>query len=237
MLNFVVSRRGVLVVGLALLAGGGSACGDNPVGGNDPGVGSKTLRVEAVIWSKNTVQSAVTSTQFTTEFTVVVTKKGRSVQDAEVIIGSPSGQLTLSRPWPNGTYFGSLPGYEKTYSLDVTSGADTISGARITGPDFHVISDPTPSGTYKANMPLVLNWAPGGADVALIEAARQLPTDADDTGTFTVHPSFLMGDPGKLYESKARITRFTTLQLNGGITDSFLGIAIRNEATFLIDAR
>ena len=237
MLNFAVSRRGVLVVGLALLAGAVSACGDNTAGGGDPGVGSQTLRVDAVITSSNTVQSALTSTQFATEFSVTVSKGGVPVQGAQVIIGSPSGQLTLSGPLSNDTYFGSLPGYEKTYSLDITSGADTISGARITGPDFHVINDPTPSGTYKANMPLVLNWAPAGANEATIETDKLNPTAVNDTGTFTVGPSFLMGDPGKVKEDKARITRTTRISLNGGSAGSTLSVRIRNEATFLIDAR
>lgn len=238
MLNFAVSRRGLLVVGLALLAGTVAACGGNTAGGGDPGVGSQTLRVDAVITSSNTVQSALTNTQFATEFSVTVSKGGVPVQGAQVIIGSGSGPLTLTNTGGNqGNYRGSLPGYGQTYSLDITSGADTISGARITGPDFHVISDPTPSGTYKANMPLVLNWGPAGANEATIETAKLNPTAVSDTGTFTVGPSFLLGDPGKIKEDRARITRTTRISLNGGSAGSTLSVRIRNEATFLIDAR
>lgn len=233
MSNFLVPRA---VSAFALVALTALGCGSSSYS-SSPGTGTQSLRVDASISASEKVQNAQTADQFSTDISVQVSKAGSPVTGAVVVIGSPSGPLTLVAGGPAGNYRGNLPSYQRSYTLEVTAGADNIRGVQLDGPEFHIITAPTSTTTQRAGEPLTAVWSPGGAAEATVETEKFPETATPDSGTFQIPGSFLTGEVGKLKEDRVRIRRTNRTNLAGGTAGSSLSVRIRNEVQFLIDGR
>lgn len=221
---------------LALSAVLALGCGSSSFS-SSPGTGTQSLRVDASISASEKIQNAQTADQFSTDISVQVSKAGSPVTNAVVVIGSPSGPLTLVTGGPAGTYRGNLPSYQRSYTLEVTAGADNILGVQLDGPEFHVITAPTSTTNQRAGELLTAVWSPGGAAEATVETEKFPETATQDSGSFQIPGTFLTGEAGKLKEDRVRIRRTNRTNLAGGTAGSSLSVRIRNEVKFLIDGR
>jgi hypothetical protein len=214
---------------LALAAG----CGD----GTSAGGGTRTLTVNASVSATESVDNAQTAGQFSTDFRVTVSKNGTPVEGATVTIGSTAGVATLTPATPAGTYTGRQTGYYRTYTLNVTAGADNVEGASVAGPDEHHFTVPTPGMLHKMGTPLEARWEPSGAPEAVIETKRMNEAAIPDTGMFSIAPGSLESEAGKLKEEEVRVRRTNRTLLSGGAAGSQMEVRVRNLVKFQVDGR
>jgi hypothetical protein len=211
---------------------------DGPFGaGTQPGSGTQTLTVEAGVSATETVDNATLASNFSTDFSVRVTRTGQPVTGAQVSIASSAGVVTLAEQGDPGSYAGTQAGYLRVYGLTVEAGADKLEGAQLVGPTAHAFTAPTVGFVQKAGLPLDVKWDPAGAQAASIETREMNSIDVADSGAFTVAGSFLAGKVGELRDDRIRVRRSDSLDLAGGAAGSSLSISVRNEITFNIDAR
>ncbi|RMH41229.1 MAG: hypothetical protein D6689_11600 [Deltaproteobacteria bacterium] len=217
---------GHAVVGCGGSAGGGS--------GDDLGSGTQTLVVTAAIEADNQIPNATDVNDFTTSFDVRVRRAGQDVADATVTVTSAAGAVTLAYSG-DGRYRGAQVGYHEVYRLDVVAGDDDVTGARVDGPDIHVITAPQPGALVPRSADLVVEWARDEtAEVAEIETKEMDKVAIDDTGTFTVPAAILNQDDSEIKDDEVRIWRTNRLSPAGGAGGSSLSVTVRNEIDVLV---
>lgn len=229
-----VSDHVVATFGDGAAAGDGSApTGDAqlPSGGS----GTQSLRVDATISASEERDNASSPADFRAELTVDVKRgDGSAVTDAQVVISSDGGEVTLTHTG-GGRYEGSQNGYWRAYGLRVIAGSERVEGVRGVGPAIHTFDAPLPTTVHPAGTPLEVRWQPaGGADETTLETDDLARQAVSDTGSFSVPASALTGKAGEDEEDRVRLRRSTVQPIDGGLAGSDLTVRLRNEVTFTV---
>lgn len=175
------------------------SCGEDspagPVLGNDPpspGEGTGTLLVTAEVQGRS-VNGSVSETEF---LATVSDTLGAPVSGSVTVTGR-FGNLQLEEGAP-GSYSAVRSGYDTgSYTLNVTSGPDKVTGVTVLAPDIHVITTPTANQVVESNTALNVRWTrPESASECRLET-RDYDSDwiFGDTGTLWV-PS--VGNPPRV---------------------------------------
>ncbi len=220
-----------LLVSLSLLG----ACGGNgtfdPGSGDDPGGGTQTLVVDGSATARPRVPNATQPADFDTEFSVRVTLNAQPVTTGTVVMTSAAGEVSLVfRPDNNGSWEGIGAGYEEVYQLDVTSGADSVEGVRVDGPDIHTFSDPLAGAVVDSTLAMPLSWdRSDAADAAVLRAGDGDGITITDTGDYVVAPATLKSKQDQPEPNTIRLTRTNRVAPAGAAPGSELGVSVTNE--------
>ncbi|GAC1655222.1 MAG: hypothetical protein NVS4B3_19770 [Gemmatimonadaceae bacterium] len=216
-------------LGLALLAvaagcGGRSATAP-AVARNNPGTGTSTLMVSALVDAVNVAGG------FSTDYTVTVQDRlGAAVSGATVTINNPTaGPLTLPETAPgSGVYFNTKLSFPSgDFRLDVVRGTDNVAGVIVGGPSPHVITTPTNGSVVPANQPLLVRWTvPSISKAATVETRNFAPIVLADTGAYVIAAA---NNPVNSNQ-RVRVTRYNEVDMNGGLPGSRLRVVVENTA-------
>jgi hypothetical protein len=217
-----------------------AACGGGPLdpgAGSDPGSGTHTLLVTGSATASPRLANASAPTDFDTDFTIRLSLNNVPVTTGTVTAKSKFTTVTLM--WnqnggggngQGGRWEGTANAYDEVYELDVTSGADTVTGVRVDGPDIHVISGPMPGATIDSTMAFTTTWN----RAAEAQEARFSVGDTDgiiipDTGTYSVAPGSLHADQQAARTNTIRLTRTNRVTPAGAVDGSTFAVSVENE--------
>ncbi len=204
-------------------------------GGDDGGTGSGTLRVDGDVEASPEVTNASDAVDFTTDFSVRVTRSGEPVTAGEVVVTSDGGEVPLV--FDGEQWRGAQAGYFEVYALDVTAGDDFVHGVRVDGPDIHVFTAPVADGAVDATAVLTVAWSRDDqADEATLETRETDPVDIADTGAFELAAFTLRNSPDQTEEEELRLTRASRISPEGAVAGSELRVEIENRLELLVAA-
>jgi hypothetical protein len=207
-------------------------------GSEDPGTGTKTLKVVAAVEAQEQIPNAFSGNDFDVTLAVWVTRDNLPVQDALVVITLDGDDEILLDEGDllKGRYAASRVGYPGSVKLVVESGEDNVKDAVLSCPDIHVFSNPTPGQVVPANQDLQVEWdRQGMADAAELESKKEGKIEVEDTGGFTLDASRFPGKPDKQEDDRVTLWRTKRVGLEGGVGGSELSVTVRNRVEFLID--
>lgn len=217
------TRRWNVMAALVVLA----ACGDDATGPaiarNDPGTGTRTLRVMADIEGQDVPGG------FVTTFDVAVRDaQGQPISGATVTVRNASlGTVNLLElDAGTGEYSATVNSFASgDYRLDVTRGSDEVRGVVVGGMSAHQITSPAANATVAADQPLTVTWSrpseAAGAEISTRDfEAEGLP----DTGSFTIPGT---SNPPST-DQRIRVWRFNKVDIAGGLFGSELKLSVRN---------
>jgi len=216
-----------LVLVAAALAGGcsdGESPAEPDLTGQVPrsaGGGTGTLLVVAEVQARD-----VSATGFETDFLVsVVDTAGAPVTGAVVTISGGFGSVRLAEGLP-GSYSAFRTSYETgSYTLDVTSGSDSVSGVTTDAPSMHVITKPLPGDSVSADLAINVRWD------------RSVTTDECRLETRDYDSTWIYGDPGTLWapgignpariDQRIRVKRRNFMIPAGALPGSLFSVRLR----------
>ncbi|MBP6629655.1 MAG: hypothetical protein KA297_09510 [Kofleriaceae bacterium] len=223
---------------VALAACGGDGGGPlSPGVGDDVGGGTQTLSIDADLNAEAIVSNSTDPSQYTTSFSVRLTKAGAAVTAGTVTVTSLGGSVDLvyDPARDNGRWVGQQNGYHEAYQVDVESGTDTIDGVVVDGPDLHTITSPTPGATVDATMPLVVAWSSDEpADSATIETKETDPVTIPDSGTYSLPAGALKSKPDQTETEELELRRFDVVVPAGAVAGSTVRVRIRNRIDLVV---
>lgn len=229
-----------LVLGFLALAacGGGSspAGGDDifdPIG-DDPGGGTNTLLVDGSASADPTIDNAVEASNFTTDFSVRVTRDGVDVVDGVVEVRSTAGAVALLYDTATNRWRGAQAGYFETYQLAVTNGLDFVDGVRVDGPDIHSFSSPTKGATVDSKVPLDVVWARGETADAATLRTREIDVSIADAGTYSIAANSLRAKPDQPEDERLELVRSQRITPAGAVVGSSWRVSIRNKLALVV---
>jgi hypothetical protein len=211
----------------------------DPGSGNSVGSGTGTILVNGAASAQPSVKNATTPSDFTTAFSVQLTLNAAPLTTGTVTMTSASGVVTLTYQPAQGTggrWQATGAGYDQLYQLDVISGADTIKGVRVDGPDIHAFTAPTSGAVVDSKVTLPLAWHRGAtADAAVLRvgdgggggggnAGLTIP----DTGSYTMAAAALPSSKNQAQTSTLRLTRTNRVTPAGGAGGSEIAVSIAN---------
>jgi hypothetical protein len=206
----------VLLFGFTACSSGG---GLNPGAGNDPGTRTGTLVVGGSVVATSLHANARTASEFTSEFRVVVQAGGGLASTGTVTVTSATGTvpLTFSDDGHLGYWTGSAAGYDEVYVLDVVTGADSLEGARVDGPDIHVFSQPTEGAVVDPSAPLIFAWQRNErANAAVMNIDSSIIAYLADTGDYSLSPEVLGLADEHAVQHTVRLSRTNSVALKTG---------------------
>lgn len=204
-----------------------TGCGDDATGPavfrNDPGTGTRTLRVGAQIEGKDVPGG------FVTDFEVEIRDvQGSPVSGATVTVrnGVLGVVNLLEREVGSGDYFATVNTFAPgDYRLDVVRDTDNVQGVVVGGIAAHAITSPQRNDTVPANQPLTVRWTrPSEAAGADVETKDFSVDGIPDSGSFTIPAS---QNPPRA-DQRIRVCRFNRVDIAGGLFGSQLKLKIRN---------
>ena len=215
-------------IGVAVvLLGAALGCKEEPAGPTavqeSPGDGTLTLKVVAEAEGRDTAANT-----YETVFTATVSDTfGAPVSGAAVTIVATFGTLQLQEDdVVTGTYRSLHGGYALgSYTLDVTRGADRVTGVTVTAPAIHTVTKPAANDVVTANAAFNVRWArPDTADETRLET-RDYSSDwyYGDQGTSWI-PS--VGNPPRT-DQRVRVYRRNVQIAARGLPGSQLSVSIR----------
>jgi hypothetical protein len=208
-----------------------------PGGGSNAGSGTATLVVTGAVIATPSVANASSPTSFTSDITVRVQKGGVDVTTGTVTVTSNGGAVSLLFDATLMRWHGAQAGYYEVYSLDVTSGADTVTGVRVDGPDIHTFTAPMENATVDSTMPLPVTWAKTEtADTAFIQTRQLNRTTISDTGTYSLAAGSLRSKPDQTENERIDLTRADVITPAGGAAGSLFTVAVTNEIDLIVQA-
>ncbi|MEK7315613.1 MAG: hypothetical protein AAB011_05495, partial [Candidatus Eisenbacteria bacterium] len=173
--TLVLATTVLLVVGCG---GGGSGVPTAPGIVTPPGgTGTGSLLVQASVQGRD-ASPGVFETVFTA--TVYDTLNLPATAATVSVMGPSGGSVSLPEVVGTpGTYSQTVAGYQAgTYSLSVTWGSESISGARVTGPTIHTITSPVANSVLVAGQSITVSWSrTGPAQSAKVESRNYESTD------------------------------------------------------------
>jgi hypothetical protein len=215
--------------------GGGSALPDAPLdtgpagGRDDPGTGTGTLLVDGTVTAEPSVSNTSDPTNFVTSFTTRITRAGVDVNDGTVQIRSTGGPVNLLFDTTTMRWRGAQAGYFADYTLDATSGSDAVIGARVHGPDIHVLTSPLAGATVDSTMPVVVTWSRvETAEVATLQTRQLNAVTIADSGTYSLGTGTLKSKPDQSETESIEIVRSSVIAPAGGLVGSSFRVRIRN---------
>jgi hypothetical protein len=213
---------------IALAACGGSSSLD-PGAGDDPGGGTNTLFVNGEITARPRLTNALKDTDFDTEVSIRVMLGQQDVTGGSVTVTTSSGEFPLTYRTDDDRWRATLSGYDEVYVLDIESGADTVTGVRVDGPDLHHFTKPTAGATVDATMPLDIAWASDvEADSAWIDAEEIENLAIPDTGKYVLASGALKADKDQARTNRLRLSRADRVTPSGAVGGSELTVEISN---------
>lgn len=224
---------------LVSLAAGASACGGSdldPGAGDDPGHGTSTLLVNGDINARPRLTNAREPGDFDTELSVRVMLNQLPLTAGTVTVTSASGKFPLAYSPDPGRWEGTAAGYDEVYVLDVVSdtGADSVEGVRIDGPDIHVFTAPTAGATVDSTMPLRLTWdSDQTADSASVDTDQLERVAIPDTGEYMLSGGALKAEKDKAIENSIELSRTNRVTPAGALGGSDLSVRIENRITVI----
>jgi len=224
----------LLLLGLGLAACGGSPL--DPGAGSQTGGGTNTLLVNGTASATPRITNALAATDFNTEFNVRVSLNNVPVTTGTVTMKSTFVSVVLT--WQDngnntGHWQGTAAGYDQAYQLDVTSGADSVTGVIVDGPDIHAITAPTAGASLDSTMPITTTWnRANAADEARVAATGDGGGDGivvPDTGSYAIAPGTLHADKAQSRTNTLRITRTNRVTPAFAVTGSLVSVSVANE--------
>ncbi len=132
-----------------------------------------------------------------------------------------------------GHWEGTAAGYDEVYQLDVTSGADKVTGVIVDGPDIQVITAPTAGASLDSTMPITTTWDRiNPADEARVAATGDGGGDGivvPDTGSYAIAPGTLHADKAQARTNTLRITRTNRVTPAFAVAGSLVSVSVANE--------
>lgn len=207
-------------------------------GSEDPGTGTKTLKVVAALEAREQIPNASSRNDFDVTVEVLVTKDSLPVSDALVIatLDGDDEILLDEGDLLKGRYTASRVGYPGSVELDVESGDDNVKDALLLCPDIHVFKSPTPGQVVPAGQDLEVKWdRDEPADAAELESKKEGRIEIEDTGSYTLDATHFPGKPDKQEDDRITLWRTERVGLEGGVGGSELSVLVRNRVEFLVD--
>jgi hypothetical protein len=214
-----------------------AACSGSPLdpgAGDSAGTGTSTLLVTGSATATPRLANAQQPSDFDTAFSVRIQLAGAPVVTGTVTITSTRGVTPLAFTSVGndaGHWTGDATGYDEVYQLDVTSGADKVSGVIVDGPDIHVITSPTAGATIDSTTAFTATWdRAASADVATFQmgdGGNDLVVP--DTGTYSVAPGTLKASKDRAETNTIRLIRENRITPAGAATGSELTVGVENE--------
>ncbi len=235
-----MNRLACLVLAFAACGGTDSGPDTTPdapdtTQGDDPGTGTNTLLVDGSVNAEPTIQNAADPTSFRSDFTVRVTRAGVDVTDGTVQVTSASGVVNLLFDTTTMRWRGAQAGYFEVYRIDVTNGADNVTGARVDGPDIHTITAPVAGATVDSTMPLPIAWSRvESADTITVQTREINPIMTVDTGTYSLATGTLRSKPDQAENEQIQIVRSSVLAPAGAVVGSSWRVRIRNSVNVVV---
>lgn len=189
---------------------------DNPP---SPGGGTGTLYVEADVQGRS-VNGTISQTEFVAN---VRDALGAPVSGTVVVTGR-FGDVELTEGAP-GTYFAIHSGYETgSYTLNVTSGEDNVTGVTVVAPDMHKITTPTSGQTVPANTALNVRWTSDDVAAECRLETRDYNSDwiAGDRGVLWTPTT---GNPART-DQRVRVERRNLQAPQGALLNSRFSVGI-----------
>ncbi|MFQ5890188.1 MAG: hypothetical protein ACE5JR_09060 [Gemmatimonadota bacterium] len=212
----------VAALGMALAGCGDSATGP-AVNRNDPGSGTRTMKVTADIEGKDVPGG------FVTDFDVSLRNvQGTPISGATVTVrNSNLGTVNLLEiDAGSGDYEATVNTFAPgDYRLDVVKGTDNVQGVVVGGMAAHSILSPPTNSTVLSTQPLTVTWSrPSEAAAADVETKDFAVEGIPDSGSFTIS----VADNPPRDDQRIRVWRFNEVQMVGGLFGSRLKLKIRN---------
>jgi hypothetical protein len=207
-------------------------------GSEDPGTGTRTLKVVAALEAREQIPNASNTNDFDVDIEVWVTRDSLPVADALVVVTLDGGQEILLDQGEllKGRYTASRVGYPSSVELDVESGQDNVKDALLLCPDIHVFKSPTSGEVVPANQDLQVKWERDDvADAAELESKKEGKLEIEDTGSYTLDATLFPSKPDKQEDDHITLWRTKRVGLEGGVGGSELSVTVRNRVEFLID--
>ncbi len=194
-----------------------AACGGSSYG-TDPGHGTATLLVNGDVGYEGGAA----------HFDVHIQRAGANVSDAQVLIGSNFGVVTLITQG-GGDYTGVQAGWGDGFNLDITAGNDSLSGG-IDAPNPVDITSPNPAASFDPhtapNGLVHVVWAGDRADTARVKSKDWDMTLTPDTGSTDIPATTFVDD-----HQDIEIRRTNTVDLAGGAPGSTLSAHYNDQVT------
>lgn len=223
-----------------LVACGGMTGPLDPGAGDSQGTGTKTLLVTGNATASPRVANAQAAADFDTDFSVRISLAGAPVTTGTVTVTSSGAAtpLTFTTAGDNaGHWVGRATGYDEVYELDVTSGADSVTGVIVDGPDIQSITAPTAGATIDSTVPFVATWDRAGvADEADVQAGDINSITIVDTGTYSIAPGTLKAQQDKATADTFRLTRLNHVSPLGAVVGSEISVGIQTEVDVVVAA-
>ncbi len=203
------------------------ACGDSSgpaVARNDPGTGTRTMKVTADI-DGNDVPGG-----FITDFEVSLRDvQGNPISGATVTVrNSTLGTVGLLEDGiATGDYVATVNTFAPgDYELEVVKDTDNnVQGVVVGGMAVHEIMTPSSNVTVPADLPLTITWSrPSEAAGVDVETLDFEVAGIPDLGTFTIDGANNPARP----DQRIRVFRFNRVDIAGGLFGSRLKLEIRN---------
>lgn len=219
---------------LVFAACGGSAL--DPGTGNSLGSGTHTLTVDGSASASTDLANAGDAMSFTTHFDFQISNGQNPVTTGTVVVSSNGGSVDLTyNPADSGHWIGDQAGYYEVYQLDVTSGADMISGVRVDGPDIHTFTAPGVGATVDASMPLAITWSRDDhADLATLDTQALDRVTIDDTGTYSLAAGGLKSSKDKAENERIELRRTNQVAPAGATPGSTVAVSVRNHVEVVV---
>ncbi len=204
-----------------------TACGGDSTGPaadrNDPGTGTRTIRVTAEVEGQDVAGG------FVTEFDVSLRDvAGNPISGATVTVRNNTlgtvNLLELSAG--SGDYKATLNTFAPgDYRLDAIRGTDKVEGVVVGGIAAHSILSPTVNATMAANQPMTVTWSrPSEAAGADLETRDFSVEGVADAGSYTIPAA----DNPVRSDQRIRVWRYNQVDIAGGLFGSRLKLSIRN---------
>jgi len=215
---------------LVSILGAGACSNDlDPGAGDDPGHGTSTLLINGDVTAQPRLTNARARGDFDTELSVRVTLNQVPVTTGTVTVTSSSGKVPLTFRQDPGRWEGSAAGYDQVYVLDVVSGADSVEGVRVDGPDIHVFTAPAIGATLDSTQPLKVTWDSGEqADSASIDVGEIDRLAIADTGSYMLAAGSLKAEKDKAHENTIQLSRTNRVTPSGAVGGSELSVRVEN---------
>ena len=203
------------------------ACGDSggpAVARNDPGTGTRTMKVTADI-DGNDVPGG-----FITDFEVSLRDvQGNPISGATVTVrNSTLGTVALLEDGiGTGDYVATVNTFAPgDYELEVVKDTDNnVQGVVIGGMAVHEIMTPSVNDTVLADADLVITWTrPSEAAAADVETQDFAVDGIPDSGSYTIQGADNPARP----DQRIRVFRFNQVDIAGGLFGSRIKLEIRN---------
>lgn len=219
---------------LVFAACGGSAL--DPGSGNSLGAGTHTLTVEGSASAGTDLVNPGDAMSFTTHFDFQISNGQTPVTTGTVVVSSNGGDVSLTyNAADNGHWVGDQAGYYEVYQLDVTSGADTVTGVRVDGPDIHTFTAPGIGATVDATMPLAITWSRNDhADQATLDTQALDRVTIDDTGSYSLAAGGLKSSKDKAENEHIEIRRTNQVAPAGATPGSTVSVSVRNHVDVVV---